>query len=286
MTTGVAILLYGRAESSIAVIEALLRQGAPHAYVFMDGPRKPEIEAEQARMLQFLDTLPEGLVSLHRHRENLGLAAAMRFAVGHVLERHESVLVLEDDCVLRPGGLRYFTDGLAALHDNRRVRSLCGYLTPGCPFFYGYDDDAFLLQRFNTWGWATWRDRWADYQPDLRQVLARFEALRMRVEDVTGDLARLCQRDDYLRGHRNVWSIPWILEHFLTGTYAVFPTVSVIENIGFDGTGENCTTSDAFRLHESRPFGRVRSWKRLPYYLENEEAIFKFMNEHGLETYS
>ena len=40
--------------------------------------------------------------------------------------------------------------------------------------------DLLLMNRFLTWGWATWKDRWVEYESNLRKNCQRNKKKRYR----------------------------------------------------------------------------------------------------------
>lgn len=285
MKIEVVLLLYNRPEHSEAVLHSLLANGLTDLRVFMDYSDKPEVQENQRIMLDALARFGERMnINLYRQTENFGLARSVRFALNHTFEDADAVLLLEDDCVVRPGGLGFFFDGLRQLRGNRRVRSLSGYLYP-CDFIWGGDDELLMLNRFCTWGWATWKERWADYNANLAEVVAEFERRHYPIEECGTDLATLCKSPRYLAGKVDIWSLPWTLVHYLSSTFCVYPRESVVENIGFDGSGANCEVADAFEV-KPRDIGSYGgNWSRLHYYLENEDKIRDFLDKHGLKAF-
>lgn len=248
----------------------------------MDYSDDPGVKAAQARLLALMAERRTVSVELHRHTRRQGLARSVRFALDTVLADADAVILLEDDCVVRPGGMKFFHEGLSALRFDRRIRSLCGYLFP-CAFIRSASDPL-LLRRFCTWGWATWRDRWRDYDPELARVVQRLARRGIRVEDIADDLASLCRSPEYLENRIDVWSVNWILEHFATGTYCVYPCDSMIDNIGFDGSGNNCRPSADFRTDEGSA-AVTWSFSQLFHCTENEQMLKRFMDLNGLKTY-
>jgi hypothetical protein len=281
MKIEVILLLYNRPAHSLAVLESLRQNGVERVRAFMDRSADPSVVRKQ-------DELAESIrgagieVDLFRHQQHLGLARSVRFALHTVLEEADAAVLLEDDCVVRPGGMDFFREGLAALRYDARIRSLCGYLFP-CPFIRG-GAAPLLLHRFCSWGWATWRDRWQKHDSDLGRVVRSLEQRNVRIEELAADLAELCRSPEYLENRVDIWSVPWALEHFATGTYCVYPSDSMIDNIGFDGSGKNCVPSSAFLTSEQAP--RLGwDWTQLVHLVENEELLKRFMDEHGLKTY-
>ncbi len=52
-----------------------------------------------------------------------------------------------------------------------------------------------------------------------------------------------------LNNSADVWSINWAFLHYFTDTYCVYPNVSLIRNIGFDGSGVHCRYSNSFTVN-------------------------------------
>jgi hypothetical protein len=276
------LLLYNRPEHALAVVDSLIQNGVQRVRAFLDHAGDPAVQVRQEQMLAAIAERRELTLDLHRHEQRLGLARSVRFALHTTLEEADAAIVLEDDCVVRPGGMAFFQEGLEALRYNRRVRSLCGYLYP-CPFFRG-DTSPLLLRRFCPWGWATWRDRWRDYDPDIGKAVQALAARKVNLADLAGDLAELCRTEAYLQNRVDIWSVPWTLAHYATGTFCVYPCDSMIENIGFDGSGQNCVPVNAFTTAAVSP-RRAWNWEQLVHLVENEEIVKNFMDRHGLSTY-
>jgi hypothetical protein len=283
MTIETILLLYNRPKHTHAVLESLARNGVKRLRAFMDYSDDPHVRENQAAILKYIAQQKEIHVDLYRHTAKQGLAGSVRFALNHVFEDADAAIVIEDDCVVRRGGMQFFCEGLEALASNPRVRSLCGYVFP-CDFTVR-DNEFLVLNRFSPWGWATWKDRWKDYRSDLRVVVKDLEKRNMRVEEFASDIAHLCRSEEYLNNGKNIWSINWILEHYVDSTFAVYPRQSIIENIGFDGSGENCVVSPDFMVASPKHSTTQNTWDTLPYYVENEERVRKFLEAHGLKTY-
>jgi hypothetical protein len=282
MNVEVVLLLYDRSDHALAVIDSLVENRVERVRAYVDRPDDPAVAKRQERLLAELGRIDSIAIDLHLHEKRLGLARSVRFALEDTFEKADAAILLEDDCVMRPGAMTFFREGLEALRHDRRVRSLCGYLFP-CPFIRS-DAEPLLLRRFCTWGWATWRDRWRDYDPDLARVVARLGKSNVRLEELAADLAALCRAPEYLEGRVDIWSLSWVLEHYATGTFSVYPCDSLIENIGFDGSGKNCAPTADFVTSGGRA-QRAWSFEHLFHCVENEVLVDDFMSRHGLKTY-
>ena len=52
---------------------------------------------------------------------------------------------------------------------------------------------------------------------------------------------------DQQSGKLNIWSIQFTVAHFMNHAVSIVPTVSYVDNLGLDGSGENCTISNSLR---------------------------------------
>src|SRR6185369_218067 len=106
------LLLYNRPEHALAVVDSLIQNGVKRVRAFLDHPADAAVAARQERMLAAIAARGELELDLHRHEQRLGLARSVRFALHTTLEEADGAIVLEDDCVVRPGGMAFFQEGL------------------------------------------------------------------------------------------------------------------------------------------------------------------------------
>ncbi len=282
MKIEIALLLYNRPEHSQKVIESLVANGVSEFRAFLDYPANPEVKNNQQKILAYLNSQDKIKINLYQHETKQGLAKSVKFAMNHTFKDADAVILLEDDCVVRPGGVSFFREGLEKFRDNKNIRSICGYLFPA-PFMKK-SEELLLLSRFCTWGWATWKKEWLDYNHDLKELVDKFKKNNTRIEDFAIDIAQLTKSKTYLENKVDIWSINWILQHYITGTLCLYPTESVIENIGFDGSGKNSEITPNFNLANSKS-QNIHDWDNISYYVYNEEVLKQFMKENGLKTY-
>ena len=101
------------------------------------------------------------------------------------------------------------------------------------------------------------------------------------LNSIGGDIERMLSQDSYLDGNKNIWSLSWTLQHFLTDTYAVLPRVPLIDNIGFDGTGVNSNATTVFDNTDATNSMENINWSEISYYLCNDRVISTFLDEQS-----
>jgi len=89
------------------------------------------------------------------------------------------------------------------------------------------------------WGWATWRDRWADFHPELPDLdsFTAQDGFR-RLWGNTSIATRLeRQVQKALRGEVDTWDFQWTVHHAMQSRLAAVPSVNLVRNIGLDDSG-------------------------------------------------
>ena len=284
------LLLFNRPEHSKRALESLAKNNIDQVFVYLDHAKDSATKSIQNNILNLLNRPWPFKIYLTHRTERYGLARSVCSALNTAFSNcANAAVLLEDDCILKENGRHFFDDGLSSLAHDTSVRSLCGYTNPNCPFVFEPASNLLALHRFSTWGWATWSNRWDEYNryQTLGELLERTNTSLTSIEAFAPDLFTLCQDPAYLDGSIDIWSIPWTLLHFLTNTYAIFPIESVIENIGLDGSGSNCSKTDVFSLKKRTTTTQFPySWTKTKYFFQNEDLIRTFMNLHGLKTFS
>jgi len=241
----VALVCYNRPQHLARVLAGLRWLDVAKLYVFADGPKGPADRERVGAVREILAGVDWINLELFASPVNLGLAGNVVGAVDHVLARHETVILLEDDCVPGEGFYEFMC---ACLDRYRRVEdvvSVSGYayrLPEGT--FAGYPYHAFCFPRIETWGWATWRDRWGHYVRDaqLRRKLELAWGLEVDLTIGGADVPKLI-RNKLERG-LDIWSPGWLLGTALDGGLTVYPVRSHVQYIGADGSGANMSSSD------------------------------------------
>jgi hypothetical protein len=176
-------------------------------------------------------------VTVVEQTENKGLAQSVIGGVSETLEKHDRVIVLEDDLVVAPCFLQFMNDALETYKDEPLVGHIqaCDFTQdPSLP-------DTFLIKWTGSWGWATWKRAWRHFNPDGKALLAELEERNLaRTFDFNGNygFTRMLRRQ--IEGKNNSWAIRWNASLFLKGILSLNAGRSLVRNEGFDGSGTNC----------------------------------------------
>lgn len=262
MKTPIAVFTYNRPGHTQRALDALAAcPGLAECAVtlYSDGPRNAAAAEGVAATRTVLRAwaLAHGARVVERS-ENLGLARSIVTGVTQQCADHGRVIVLEDDLVVHPDFLRFMLAALDAYADAPGVMQVGG-LTLSPPATV--ESDAFLLPVTTTWGWATWQRAWQHFSWEPRDLAAaRTDARWLQRFNINGAGGYLAMLDDRLAGRNDSWGILWWYAVSRLGGLVAYPSVSLVRNDGFDGSGVHCGEGDFFGLGA----GSGGAVKRLP----------------------
>jgi len=235
----IALFIYRRPEHLRATIQSLIQ--CPEfdetaIVVFGDGPRRPADQAavEQARAVA-RELLSER-ATFRFSDANLGLSRSIILGVTSMVARYGRVIVLEDDLELSPAFLTYMNAALDRYASDSRVMQVSGHMFD-VPAFANRRD-AMFLPLTSSWGWATWKRAWDDFDEQAQgwERLLTDPLLRrsFNLRDAY-DYAAMLERQ--MKGVGDSWAVRWYWSVFKQGGLAVFPPAPMVQNTGMDRSG-------------------------------------------------
>lgn len=241
----IILFVYNRPLHTQKTIESLKKNSLAKdsvLYIFADGLKhnanNEDREAlnKTRELIKYISGFKDVIVT--ENTNNQGLANSVIKGVTETVNIFGKVIVMEDDLVVSPFFLDYMNEGLNLYETSPNIYSINGYMFP--LDFEQKESQVSLLPYISTWGWATWKSRWEVFNLEMpnKHFLKNNSYLKNRFNigdyDYTGML-------DFTN---NSWGIKWYYSIFIRAGLNVFPTRSLVNNIGFDGTGTNGTADD------------------------------------------
>ena len=237
-----ALFVYNRPDHTKQTIEALvantLADDTP-LHIFSDAPKSDAERQSVEAVRSYIRTI-SGFksVTIVERETNFGLARSIIDGVTSLCEQYGCVIVLEDDLVTSPHFLTFMNNGLESYAKEERVLSICGYMYP---VELAPDASSFFLKVPNSWGWATWLDRWQRFNSNGRELLKEIQTRGLaRAFNVNGPHSNIKMLKDQISGRNDSWFIRWHAVGFLRQMVTLYPTRSLVSNIGIDGSGVHC----------------------------------------------
>jgi hypothetical protein len=280
--TPIALFVYKRAMHTQKALESLSRcvsASESELFIFCDGT-KEEGDAAGVQEVRRLVRQKQwcGKVNIIERETNTGVANSIIDGVTRLCNEYGRVIVLEDDLVVSSGFLRYMNEALERYQSEPQVMQISGYMFP---VEVESDYTTFFLPFTTSWGWATWQRAWVYFDPSAAnyKVLKKDRAMR-KAFDLEGGYPYYKMLKSQLRGEIDSWAIRWYLCVFMRQGLVLYPPRTLIENIGFDGSGTHCGKHDIAQHGISGGEAEVRESK-FPKQLEvamfNYEGVVGFM---------
>ena len=244
----IALFAYRRPDHlarTLAALAANPESAASELYVFADAARDAAAVDGVREVRSMLGSI-EGFAAVHaiRRERNYGLARNITAGVSQVLGHHGCVIVVEDDIVVSPYFLAFMNEALQLYENEPRVGSLTGYCYP----VRSELPETYFIRGADCWGWATWRDRWALFEPDGQLLLAEIDQRGLSYAfDFDGAAQYRAMLVDQIEGRNDSWAVRWHASCFLKDRLILYPGRSLVHNIGADGSGTHFVQStDSF----------------------------------------
>lgn len=243
----IVLFVYNRPQQALNTLEALAKNDLAKdssLFIYADGPKavedKMKIE-ETRKILRLKQWCKE--VHIIESEENKGLATSIVEGVTKIINLYGKAIVLEDDIVTSPFFLQYMNESLTLYEKEDKVMHISGYvpLTTGAQKL----PDTYFLRFMSCWGWATWKRAWDTLITDipyLYKIIPQQKDFDDYSLNNTTDIISQLERN--YNGTLNTWAVKWYSTIFLYNGLCLYPKYSLVQNIGFDGSGENTYCSD------------------------------------------
>jgi GR25 family glycosyltransferase involved in LPS biosynthesis len=245
MLAPIVLFVYNRPDHTQKVLDAL--KNNPEAkdselFVYSDGAKENTTESEMEHIEETRQVIKSLVgfksVTLIESNVNKGLANSIIEGVTEIVNKYGRIIVLEDDIVTSSGFLKYMNDALEVYSNIKKVMHISAYVFPFNDTKKKY---VFFSKPTTCWGWATWKDSWkhfeknVDKQIDLLEKSNNWDEFTLK-NTIPSYKHQLFQNKD---GYINTWAIFWYASVFLMNGTSLHPSISLVNNIGLDGSGEN-----------------------------------------------
>ena len=239
MNTPILITAWRRVEKLEKLLKAIKANKPKKIYISCDGPRNNNLNDQYLieKVKRTIDNLIDWDCEILKqyNYENLGCRGAMIKAINWFFEHESEGIILEDDCIPNKEFIPYCSKLLKKYKKDHKVWNISGTnLHDG---IVRGDGSYYLSKYFIGWGWATWRDRWLNFDSDLKSWAKAKEVFLLKsifsnpleIKYWTTIFNRF-----YKEGIPDTWDIEWAYTCFVNEGNTIIPNVNLIKNIGFD----------------------------------------------------
>lgn len=246
----VALFVYNRPSVTAQTLNAIIQYQPDTLFVVSDGPKNSIDDEYKVNTVRRLFESCKGLFNVVSwNREvNVGCRQSILTGLDWVFDHVDQCIILEDDCLPDRTFFDYCAQLLERYQTSAEVMSISGFRAEQLRFRGEY---SYGFSKYpSSWGWATWR----------RAV----QGLNTALSDWSDDnamnwLESYLGNSTYARywayklssAYRgaDLWDYTWAYHCWRHGGLSVYPSVSMIKNIGF---GQEATST----VHSEHPFAQ------------------------------
>lgn len=268
ITVPVLLVAFNRPETTKIVFGKIREAKPAKLYIAVDGAR--EHKAGENKLVEEVKAIVRDVdwpceVHYRFNSENAGAEVTVSSAIDWVLENEEFVIILEDDIVAPLAFFRFAEEMLIRYKDAPQIATVTG--SNFTPIPVPDQADYFFAKYGHSWGWATWRRAWQDFDLNVDIPDEHLSRAFLRPLCNSGREAAFYQkrfREMKLRGKGNsTWDSVGLYNHRINNLLSVIPRVNLTSNIGVYGLHARGQTE-----HHYRPVDEQFEVKRHPEVIE------------------
>lgn len=204
-------------------------------YIYCDGAKSGATES-QLRAIEDTRRVAKQAsgfksVSIVERPHNLGLAQNIITGVTEIINQYGRIIVLEDDLITSKYFLKFMNDSLELYLYEDKIISI------GANTFFSITDklpETFFLPIPDSWGWATWKDRWSLFEKDGVKLLKGLKDRKLIDSfNLEGAYDFYGMLENQVIGKIDSWAIRWQGVAYLNEKMTLYPGTSLTKNIGF-----------------------------------------------------
>lgn len=280
----IILFVYNRPNHTRQVVESLLANPLAkdsNLYIYSDAPKDLSSQEKVTEVRNYIHSITgfKNITIIERER-NFGLAENIINGVTEIVNRHEKIIVLEDDLLLSPHFLEYMNTALAIYEKDEQVACITAFNFP-LTYPSNFQETTFFIRGADCWTWATWKRAWQKFEKDSGKLLLSIQERNLQKEfDIDGSYPYTKMLKDQIKGKNNSWAIRWYASAFLENMLCLYPKDSLVENIGYDGTHFKNSQKSEF-------FGSISQSHIKPYKIPLQEnllaryALFLFLKKQN-----
>jgi len=236
----VVLIIYNRHEILKKILAVLDNVKIKKLYVVADGPKNNKNDIEKVnKTRKLIEQNYKNLKIKIYSKKNLGLKKRIITGLDLVFAKEKAAIILEDDCIPSKDFFTFFNAMLKKFENDKTIATIGGsnHLSE-----FGKNSSYIKSKYFNSWGWATWRDRWLNKNLDPKYLLNSKK--NYNLHKYLGSIrAKMYWRFRiWLIQKERVdsWAYLWSFYNFINKKKHILPNRNLINNIGI---GKNSTNT-------------------------------------------
>lgn len=289
MDTPVLLIVFNRPKYVEKMMMALKKADVRNLYVFKDGPRPNNQDDYFAskEIETIISTIDWNCnIKTNYMQNNLGCGYGPFSAISWAFQYVNELIILEDDCIPTNAFFQFCTEMLDRYKDNERVNLISGRSQLKMPSVFNNSDYIFT-QFAPTWGWATWKRVWKNFDIQLRNVKEiilhnQFKNVFSSERQAKFFMRRFMHDINDALIYTHIWDNQFGYYSRINGALRITPSKNLIKYIGLEGTHSSDGTLRFSDMSTDENFVVKKHPESVNSVKEYDDAYFKMFVEYPI----
>lgn len=239
----IVLFAYKRLDKVSSCLESLERcidADKTDLFIFCDGYKGDKDKEEVLAVQEFIKKYGMSNrkfqnINISLKEKNTGLAKSIIGGVTEIIDKYESVIIIEDDLIFSDDFIQYMNKGIAFYGDDKRVGAIGGF-TPSDSKICIKPNGVVKSRMGCCLGWATWHDRWnsMDWSWDINSYSNLTAEERKKVDKIQYGFSAMLKQQAL--GEIDSWAVRWDYHFMKNEWWTIYPNKSKVSCIGFDAS--------------------------------------------------
>ena len=244
MNIPIVLIIYNRPNYTYRLLKCINRFKFNKLYIISDGPKNNYLDINLVKKTRSLinQKLKTKKVIKIYSKFNLGLRSRIITGLNEVFKKEKSAIILEDDCLPTKEFFSFIKKMLKKYKQDKKISSICG-----SNHFSSWENkgSSYLMSKyFNSWGWATWQDRWQKINFNNEELLHDKNNYKF-ISQIGSYRALFYWRfilKKIVNNKISSWAYTYNYYNFIKKKYHIIPNQNLINNIGIGVKSTNTKT--------------------------------------------
>jgi hypothetical protein len=239
MKNPVLFLTYRRFDTAEVVFNAIRKAQPPKLYFASNAPNLVNSDeiAKVTKVRSLIDRVDWPCeVKIRFLEEHLSVKKSVSSSLDWFFEHEEQGIILEDDCVPSQSFFRFCELMLQKYVNDKNIWMVTGF-NPRYPS--KTSTRGFLSQNPSVWGWASWQDRWSQYDISMLSWKPSYQLEFKKQVPSYVESYYIKAFENTKNGKIDTWDYQLTFQILHNHGFVIKPYCNLISNIGVDGTHSN-----------------------------------------------
>ena len=210
----------------------------------LDYPPTEVYEDGWGKIKKYLSELTGfGKITVIEHKHNLGAIANSDYIRDYALCKYDAFIYSEDDNIFSPCFLDYMDKCLEKYKDRKEILAITGYMNP-IDWKTKSNSNVVYVQDYMAWGIGCWKRTWTELNSNMPEHYMSYVCShRTQLKKLRNNLRELHQLVFWTKSNPTLdRKCDFTINCYclINDKYIIAPKMSLVRNMGNDGSGINC----------------------------------------------